>query len=82
MEPVLPSVWSAYLYSLVERNMMEDLNSIFKHKQQARMLRQLVEEHKKNCDGENCGIILYLFAEIYQGLVGRELTVEEFGSFM
>jgi hypothetical protein len=49
----------------------------------ARILRQLVEDHKQiSCPGENCTISLMMMLPIYESLVGRKATTEEFRSFI
>lgn len=40
-------------------------------------LFNIVVEHKKNCKFENCNVSLYLLADLYCELIGRDLTKGE-----
>ena len=48
---------------------------------QAEMLRQLVVEHKRNCDGD-CAISLYSLLPLYEKLIGRPAKEKERRLFM
>lgn len=42
----------------------------------AATLLELCREHKKNCDGD-CNLSMFLMRDVYEDLIGRELTDEE-----
>lgn len=48
----------------------------------ASVLKTLCEQHKRDCQDGNCGIVLFYMRELYKELIKRELTQEEELSFL
>lgn len=46
------------------------------------MLLKIVKEHKDNCKGLNCQIIIYYFLKVFEDLMDRKATPEEFQIFL